>query len=66
MTASAVARRLRKLGVAYREARGSHRLYRIKDCTTVVPMHGADLPKGTLRKIEKDLEPCLGEKWLTQ
>lgn len=28
-------------------------------------MHKGDLPKGTLRKIERDLEPCLGKKWLT-
>lgn len=66
MTAPDVARRLRKLGVAYREARGSHRLYRTGECTTVLPMHKGDLPKGTLRKIERDLEPCLGKKWLTR
>ncbi len=66
MTAAGVARRLRKLGATYREARGSHRLYRVDNCTTVVPMHRGDLPKGTLRKIERDLEPCLGKKWLTK
>jgi predicted RNA binding protein YcfA (HicA-like mRNA interferase family) len=66
MTGAEVTRKLRKLGVTYRQARGSHRLYRIDDCTTVVPMHDRDLPKGTLRKIERDLEPCLGRKWLTK
>ena len=66
MTGAEVTRKLRKLGVTYRLARGSHRLYRIHDCTTVVPMHNRDLPKGTLRKIERDLEPCLGKKWLTK
>jgi predicted RNA binding protein YcfA (HicA-like mRNA interferase family) len=66
MAAADIARRLRKLGGTYREARGSHRLYRVGGCTTVVPMHKGDIPKGTLRKIERDLEPCLGEKWLTR
>ncbi|HLF61028.1 MAG TPA: type II toxin-antitoxin system HicA family toxin [Acidimicrobiia bacterium] len=66
MTGAEVTSKLRKLGVAYRQARGSHRLYRIDDCTTVVPMHNRELPKGTLRKIERDLEPCPGKKWLTK
>ncbi|HEX6221185.1 MAG TPA: type II toxin-antitoxin system HicA family toxin [Acidimicrobiia bacterium] len=66
MTAAELARRLRRLGVTYREARGSHRLYRIGECTTILPMHTGDLPKGTLREIERDLEPCLGKKWLTR
>jgi len=30
-----------------------------------VPVHaGEDLKPGTLRAIERDLEPCLGEHWL--
>jgi predicted RNA binding protein YcfA (HicA-like mRNA interferase family) len=66
VTAADVTRRLRKLGATHREARGSHRLYRVGECTTVVPMRTGDLPKGTLRKIERDLEPCLGKKWLTR
>lgn len=66
MTARDLAKRLKRLGVEYREARGSHRLYRIAGCTTVVPMHRGDIPKGTLRKIERDLEPCLGKKWLME
>lgn len=66
MTAADVARRLQRLGVTYRQARGSHRLYRVGECTTVVPMHKGDLPKGTVRKIERDLEPCLGKKWLSK
>jgi predicted RNA binding protein YcfA (HicA-like mRNA interferase family) len=34
-------------------------------CSTTVPDHGArDLTKGTLRSIERDLEPCLGKGWL--
>jgi hypothetical protein len=34
-------------------------------CRTTVPKHrGQDLPAGTLRAIERDLEPCLGRRWL--
>ena len=34
-------------------------------CQTTVAVHrGVDLPPGTLRAIERDLEPCLGAKWL--
>lgn len=34
-------------------------------CRTTVPDHGSrDLIKGTLRSIERDLEPCLGKGWL--
>jgi hypothetical protein len=32
---------------------------------TTVPDHGSrDIPRGTLGAIEKDMEPCLGPKWL--
>jgi predicted RNA binding protein YcfA (HicA-like mRNA interferase family) len=31
----------------------------------VVPVHGGeDLAPGTLRAIERQLEPCLGKGWL--
>lgn len=34
-------------------------------CKTTVPIHrGQDLPLGTVRAIERDLEPCLGQAWL--
>ncbi|MCZ6506042.1 MAG: type II toxin-antitoxin system HicA family toxin [Actinobacteria bacterium] len=54
MTAAGVARRLHKLGATYREARGSHRLYRVDIARRLLPMHRGHLPKGTLRKIERD------------
>ncbi len=42
-----------------------HVRFRIGACNTTVSMHaGRDLPRGTLRGIEKDLEPALGEGWL--
>jgi predicted RNA binding protein YcfA (HicA-like mRNA interferase family) len=48
---------------------GSHRRYRVqrdgRRADTVVPQHhGRDIPRGTLRAIEKDLESVLGEGWL--
>ena len=34
-------------------------------CFSTVPIHkGEDIPRGTLRAIERDLEPCLGKGWL--
>ncbi len=44
---------------------GSHLIVRCGDCQTVVPIHGGrDIPRGTLRSIERALTPCLGEGWL--
>jgi predicted RNA binding protein YcfA (HicA-like mRNA interferase family) len=31
---------------------------------TTVPQHSGDIPAGTLRAIERDLEPALGKGWL--
>lgn len=46
---------------------GSHRRYRAGNCLTTVPQHGArDIPAGTLRAIERDLEPEFGRGWLTR
>lgn len=34
-------------------------------CQSVIPVHGGqDIPVGTLRSIERVLEPCLGKRWL--
>jgi predicted RNA binding protein YcfA (HicA-like mRNA interferase family) len=49
--------------------RGSHHFFECscKDqtCRTSVPDHRSkDLGTGLLHSIEKDLEPCLGERWL--
>ncbi|HEV8655937.1 MAG TPA: type II toxin-antitoxin system HicA family toxin [Candidatus Limnocylindria bacterium] len=58
---------LRRLHRACRTVRqeGSHVLIDCGGCRTTIPVHaGEDLPKGTLRAIERDLEPCLGRKWL--
>jgi len=54
-------------GVALRQ-RGSHRFYSAASLettvTTVVPQHSGDIPLGTLRSIERDLEPVFGKGWL--
>jgi predicted RNA binding protein YcfA (HicA-like mRNA interferase family) len=60
-------------GVAISQ-RGSHRKYRAEttrggtrvSAITIVAQHPGDIPTGTLRKIEKDLEPVFGERWLTK
>lgn len=47
---------------------GSHRRYEARKgdmvCKTTVAQHAGDIPAGTLRKIEKDMEPVFGERWL--
>jgi predicted RNA binding protein YcfA (HicA-like mRNA interferase family) len=43
---------------------GSHLEVRCGSCQTVVPVHGGDIPAGTLRSIERDLTDCLGKDWL--
>jgi predicted RNA binding protein YcfA (HicA-like mRNA interferase family) len=61
-----VLRRARRLGCEEVRQSGSHVIVRCDDCQTVLPIHsGRDIPVGTLRSIERDLEPCLGKGWLT-
>jgi len=52
---------------------GSHRRYAViytgaagRETTvaTAVPQHAGDIPAGTLRAIERDLEPAPGGGWL--
>jgi predicted RNA binding protein YcfA (HicA-like mRNA interferase family) len=52
---------------------GSHRRYlvtytdtagRQTTVTTTVAQHTGDVPMGTLRAIERDLEPAFGKGWL--
>ena len=43
---------------------GSHLTVRCGDCLTTIAVHAGDIPIGTLRKIERDLEPCLEKGWL--
>jgi predicted RNA binding protein YcfA (HicA-like mRNA interferase family) len=69
VTAREVIQRIERLGGVYAGAQGSHRKYVVRygdrgRATTFVPVHPGDVPKGTLRKIERELEPALGERWL--
>lgn len=65
MTGRQVLRLLRQMGCHEVRRSGSHVRVRCDDCQTTVPVHaGADIARGTLRAIERDLEPCIGRKWL--
>ncbi|MGO8993777.1 MAG: type II toxin-antitoxin system HicA family toxin [Polyangiaceae bacterium] len=64
MTGRQLISKLEKLGCVQVRQRGSHAIVRCGRCQTVVPLHNEDLGKGILRAIERQLEPCLGERWL--
>ena len=65
MTAHALLKLLRSLGAAEVRQKGSHRRVQAGTCFTTVPVHaGEELGPGLLRKIERDLEPCLGKGWM--
>ena len=68
-----VNRRIERLGGVMARQAGSHRRYVITytdaagaaaKVATTVPQHAGDIPPGTLRAIERDLEPALGKGWL--
>jgi predicted RNA binding protein YcfA (HicA-like mRNA interferase family) len=60
------AARTRGLTVEVETGKGSHRKVTVGGrCVTSVPFHrGDDLGKGLLGAIQRDLQPCLGERWL--
>ncbi|MDQ3071473.1 MAG: type II toxin-antitoxin system HicA family toxin [Acidobacteriota bacterium] len=65
ITGRELLRLLHRVGCKEVRQRGSHVRVRCGDCSTTVPVHaGETLPPGTLRQIERDLEPCLGSRWL--
>jgi predicted RNA binding protein YcfA (HicA-like mRNA interferase family) len=68
-----VNRKIERLGGVHVRTVGSHRRYRVTytrpdgtpgTVSTAVAQHPGDIPTGTLRKIERDLAPALGESWL--
>ncbi len=66
-----VCRRIERLGGVPVAGRGSHRAYVVEygvsgRCRTSVPWHVRDIAPGTLRGIERDLEPAFGKGWLRQ
>jgi len=68
MKAREVNRRIEAKGGQHVRHRGSHKRYRVTvggiTASTAVPQHPGDIPTGTLRKIESDLAPTLGRRWL--
>ena len=55
----------RKFGCVVRRQKGSHVTVECGECRATVALHvGETIPAGTLRKIERDLAPCLGTGWL--
>jgi len=55
----------RQFGCRDIRQRGSHVIVRCGECQTTIPVHaGEDLGAGLLSKIQRDLEPCLGVRWL--
>lgn len=64
VTAKDLRRLLRSLGCVETRQRGSHVRIECGRCVTTVPVHaGEDIGPGLLRRIERDLEPCLGKGW---
>jgi predicted RNA binding protein YcfA (HicA-like mRNA interferase family) len=65
VTAKDLRRILRSFGCVESRQRGSHLRIECGQCVTTVPVHaGEDIGPGLLRRIERDLEPCLGKGWL--
>lgn len=66
-------RRIERLGGVMVRQVGSHRRYAVvftddvgaeAKAAATVPQHTGDIPVGTLRAIERDLEAALGKGWL--
>ncbi len=67
MTARHILKVIQAMGGEIVRQRGSHIRVRCGQCYTTVPDHGSrDVPLGTLRAIERDLEPSLGKGWLSR
>jgi len=66
VTSREVIRILLRLGCVEVRQKGSHKQFVSPDgqCKTTVADHPRDIKMGTLRGIEKDMEPCLGKNWL--
>jgi predicted RNA binding protein YcfA (HicA-like mRNA interferase family) len=74
MTARQVIRRIEELGGYHVRTRGSHATYAadrrdadgevLATARAQVPVHAGDMAPGTLRSIQRQLAPVLGERWL--
>jgi predicted RNA binding protein YcfA (HicA-like mRNA interferase family) len=55
----------RQLGCQEIRRESPHVIVRCGSCQTTVPIHaGEDLGPGLLSRIQRDLEACLGARWL--
>jgi predicted RNA binding protein YcfA (HicA-like mRNA interferase family) len=75
MTPKEVIRIIERNGAVLLRQRGSHRQYEVRTknadgtelvCRTTIAQHQGDIRPGTLRAIERDLEPAFGKGWLRQ
>jgi predicted RNA binding protein YcfA (HicA-like mRNA interferase family) len=74
LTARQIIRRIEELGGYHVRTRGSHATYEalqrddqdavVLTARAQVPVHRGDVAPGTLRSIERQLAPVLGEGWL--
>ena len=65
MTSRELLKILRAHGCVEVRQKGSHLRVKCGNCTTIVPVHkGEDIGSGLLHAIERQLAPCLGERWL--
>lgn len=68
MRATEVTKKLTAAGAELLRQRGSHQRWKATrdgvTTYTTVAIHRGDVPAGTLRQIEKQMEPTLGKGWL--
>ena len=64
VTARSLRKVLRQHGCVEVRQAGSHLTVRCGECVTTIAVHSGDIPAGTLAKIGRDLERCLGKGWL--
>jgi predicted RNA binding protein YcfA (HicA-like mRNA interferase family) len=74
LTAREVVGRIKTRGGYHIRTKGSHATYEVIKLSgqgevivrarAQVPVHAGDVPPGTLRAIQRQLEPVLGEGWL--
>jgi len=73
MTPREVVRIIERNGAVLLRQRGSHRQYEARTknadgtelvARTTIAQHPGDIRPGTLRAIERDLEPVFGKGWL--
>ncbi len=54
---------LRRHGCVEVRQKGSHLTIRCGTCVTQIPVHAGEITASTWFKIQKQLRPCLGERW---